>query len=387
MQRYEWSHDDRGLFTEEHHAFRETVRRFYEREVEPNIAAWEERGIFDRDLFRKAGAAGLLCAGIPEEYGGGGGDLLHHVICYEEHGYSIAGASLGEGIDTDTSAYMILAAGTEEQKRYWLPKYATGEVVAEGAFTEPHSGSDVTSIRTTAVRDGDSYIINGAKTWITNANHLDMCLLLARTEAPGEAPQFSLFLVDMNLPGVSRGRPLQTLHRGCGNLGELFFDNVRVPADQLVGGKPGIALKQVGGALNIGRLAMSARIIASSELALRMTIDFVKERHAFGQRVFDFQNTQFTLAELQTQVEAGRAFVDKCLAKAVRGELTPADASMAKLWASEMEFRLLDMCIQLHGATGLSHEHPLSKMFTAARTHRMLMGTSEMQRMTVVKGL
>ena len=230
MTGHQWSHADRGIFSDEHHAFRETVRRFYAKEVEPNVAQWETAGIFDRDLFRRAGAAGLLCPGIPEEYGGDGGDLLHHVICYEEHGYSIGGASLGEGIDTDTSAYMILAAGTEEQKRYWLPRYASGEVVAEGAFTEPHSGSDMGSIRTTAVRDGGQYVINGSKTWITNASHLDMCLLVARTNDEGEAPQLSLFLVETRLPGVSRGKALRTLHRGCGNLGELFFENVRVPA-------------------------------------------------------------------------------------------------------------------------------------------------------------
>jgi alkylation response protein AidB-like acyl-CoA dehydrogenase len=387
MNRYEWSHEDRGIFAEEHHAFRETVRRFYEREVEPNIEAWETRGIFDRELFRKAGAAGLLCAGIPTEYGGGGGDVQHHVICYEEHGYTPAGASLGEGIDTDTSAYMILAAGTEEQKRFWLPRYASGEVVAEGAFTEPQSGSDLGSVRTTAVRDGSDYVINGSKIWITNANHLDMCLLVARTSAPDAPIELSLFLVDMNLPGVARGHPLETLHRGCGNLGEIFFTDVRVPADQLLGGKPGAGPKHAGGALNIGRLAMSARIIATCELALRMTVDFVKERQAFGKPLYTFQHTQFQLTDIKAQVEVGRAFVDKCLVKALHGRLAPADASIAKLWTSEAEARVMDVCVQMHGAIGLSHEHAISKMYTAARSHRMLMGTSEMQRMTILRAL
>ena len=379
---YDWSHAERDLFTAEHDAFRETVRRFYASEIQPNVRRWEAQGIFDRDLFRRAGAAGLLCPGIPERYGGGGGDLLHHVICYEEHGYSPAGASIGEGFDTDTSSYMILAAGTEEQRSHWLPKYASGEVVAEGAFTEPQSGSDLGSIRTTARRDGSHYVVNGSKTWITNATHLDMCLLVARTSGEGAPPAFSLFLVDTHLPGVSKGAPLETLHRGCSNIGTLHFDEVRVPAEQLLGGREGLGVKHAAGALNIGRLALAARIVASCELALRMTVDFVRERRAFGRSIFDFQHTQFQLTELKTRVEVSRAFVDRCLARALKGTLQPAEASMAKLWTSELQTRLLDTCVQLHGATGLSHEHPLSQMYTASRSHRIMMGTSEMQRLT-----
>jgi alkylation response protein AidB-like acyl-CoA dehydrogenase len=387
MPAFDWSHAERGLFSAEHEAFRDTVRRFYAEEVEPHVTRWEAAGLFDRDLFRRAGAAGLLCPGIPQQYGGGGGDLLHHVICYEEHGYSPAGASLGEGLDTDTSAYMVLAAGTEEQKRYWLPKYASGEVVAEGAFTEPHSGSDMGAVRTSARRDGAHYVVNGSKIWITNANHLDMCLLVARTGREGESAALSLFLVDLSLPGVSRGKPLKTLHRGCSNLGELHFEDVRVPADQLLGAREGLGVKHAAGALNIGRLAFSARLIASCELALRMTLEYVRERRAFGRRIFEFQHTQFQLTDLKTQIEVGRAFVDRCLARALRGVLKPAEASMAKLWTSELEGRVLDACVQLHGAMGLSDEHPISRMYTAARTHRILMGTSEMQRMTILKAL
>jgi len=379
-------HAGRGLFTEEHDAFRETVRRFYAKEVEPNVERWTAAGTYDRDLFRKAGAAGLLCPGIPEEYGGGGGDLLHHFICYEEHGYSER-ASGFEGIDTDSTAYLIYTAGTEAQKRYWLPRYATGDVIAEGAFSEPHSGSDVGSMRTHAERDGDAFVLNGSKIWITNAAHLDMCLVVARTSKPDEPKRFSMFIVDMTLPGVSRGRTILTMHRGPGSLGEIFFENVRVPADQLLGGIEGQGLKQGGQSLNVSRLALAARIVASCERALELTLDFVKERKAFGQRVFDFQNTQFKLVDIKTQIEVARAFVDKCIKKALHDRLTPAAASMAKLWTSEIETGIMDTCVQLHGAMGLAHEHPISQMFTGARSHRIMMGTSEMQKMTILRGL
>ncbi|HTT83649.1 MAG TPA: acyl-CoA dehydrogenase family protein [Rhizomicrobium sp.] len=384
MSRPQRNHQDRGIFEEEHHAFRETVARFYAKEVEPNVSRWEAQGIYDRDLFYKAGEAGILCPGIPEEYGGGGGDVLHHFICYEEHGYSER-ASGFEGIDTDSTSYLILSAGTEDQKRRWLPKYARGEVVVEGAFSEPHSGSDVGSMRTHAVRDGDSYILNGSKIWITNTNLLDLCLVVARTSREAEPKQFSMFIVDMTLPGVSRGRPIRTMHRGPGNLGEIFFDNVRVPATELLGGRKGSGLKQGGHSLNVSRLALSARIIASCERALELTLDFVRDRRAFGQRIFDFQNTQFKLADIRTQIEVGRAFVDKCMLKALHNRLTPAEASMAKLWTSEIESGIMDTCVQLHGAMGLSHEHPISQMFTGARSHRIMMGTSEMQRQTILR--
>jgi acyl-CoA dehydrogenase len=380
------NHEDRGIFREDHHAFRETVRRFYEREVEPNVAKWEAAGIYDRDLFRKAGAAGILCPGMPEEYGGGGGDVLHHFICYEEHGYSER-ASGFEGIDTDSTSYLILSAGTEEQKRHWLPKYAVGDVVVEGAFSEPHSGSDVGAMRTTARRDGNDYILNGSKIWITNTTHLDLCIVLARTSADDEPKQFSMFILDMTLPGVTKGKPIKTLHQGPGNLGEIFFDNVQVPADQLLGGKEGQGLKQGGHSLNLSRLALSARIIASCERALELTLDFVRDRKAFGQRIFDFQNTQFKLVDMKTQIEVARAFVDKCMLKALQNRLSPAEASMAKLWTSEIETGIMDTCVQLHGAMGLSHEHPISGMFTGARSHRIMMGTSEMQRQTILRTL
>ncbi len=381
------SHAERGIFDESHHAFREQVRRFYAQEIEPRIGAWEQAGQFDRDIFRKAGAAGLLCPGIPEEYGGGGGDLLHLAICYEEHGYSPAGASMDSGLDTDASAYLILHGGTEEQKRAWLPRFARGDVVGEGLFTEPQSGSDMAAMTTRATRDGDHWVINGAKAWITNANHLDLCLLVARIDDGGTRPRFGLFLIDADAPGVSRGKPFETMLRGCSNLGELFFDEVRVGEDRVLGGDANGGIGHAARALTLTRAVYAARSVAACELALNMALEFVKGRAGFGGRLFDLPAVKARLATGRMRIEVARAFVDKCLVAARGGGLTPERASMAKLWCTEMEVEITDMCAHLHGAMGFSNEHPISKMVSAARGHRYAMGVSEMQLETVMRSL
>jgi acyl-CoA dehydrogenase len=255
---------EQEIFSDEHRQFRDTVRRFFQREIEPNIRQWERDGIFPRDLFRKAGAAGILQAGIPTEYGGGGGDFLHHVILHEEHGYSVAGASMGGGLGIDGSGYVIYAGGTEEQKREWLPRYASGEVVAEACFTEPQSGSDVAGFRTYARKDGSDYIINGHKIWITNGSLCTMLLVVCRTDPQGGAHGMSLFLVDADTKGVSRSRPIETLHKGCANEAEFFFEDVRVPAERLLGGREGGGFKQVMSVLNDMRIAEGARYLAAA---------------------------------------------------------------------------------------------------------------------------
>jgi len=382
-----FDHSERDIFDETHHRFREQVRRFYAAEIEPNVAAWEKAGGFPRELFRRAAAAGILAPGLPEEYGGGGGDVLHLAVAYEEHGYSPAGAAIDSGIDTDASAYLIYIGGTEEQKKTWLPKFAAGEVVGEGMFTEPQSGSDMAGMKTTAVRDGDHYVINGSKAWITNANHLDLCLLIACVPGTGERPEFGVFLVDANAPGVTKGKPFETLIRGCGNLGELFFDGVRVGEDRVLGGSPRGGIGLAARSLNMTRCIYAARSLASCELALAMTLDFVKQRRAFGGRLFDLPTLKAKLAEMKMEIAVTRPFIDKCLAKARAGVLGPAESSMAKLWATELEVRITDKCAHLHGAMGLSNEHPISKMVAAARAHRFAMGVSEMQLETIMRSL
>ena len=381
-------HTERGIFNESHHAFREQVRRFYAQEIEPNVAAWERDGAFDRNLFRKAAKAGILCPGVPEEYGGGGGDILHLAVCYEEHGYSPAGASIDSGIDTDASAYIILLGGTEAQKQFWLPKFASGEVVGEGLFTEPHAGSDMTAMKTTAVRQGDQWVINGSKAWITNGNHLDLCLLVARIKEAGDTkPKFGLFLIDADAPGVSKGKPFQTMLRGCGNLGELFFENVRVGDDRVLGGPGASGLGQAARTLSITRTIFAARSVAACELAFHMALDYVKDRPAFGKTLFDLPVIKAKLAQVKMRIAVARAFVDKCLVAARDGRLTAEQSSMAKLWCTEMEVEITGICAHLHGAMGYSNEHPISKMVAAARGHCYAMGVSEMQLDTVMRSL
>ena len=381
-------HAERGIFNESHHAFREQVRRFYAQEIEPNVEAWEQAGSFDRNLFRMAAKAGLLCPGMPEEYGGGGGDLLHLAVCYEEHGYSPAGAGIDSGLDTDASAYIILLGGTAAQKQLWIPKFASGEVVGEGLFTEPHAGSDMSAMKTTAVKQGDQWVINGSKAWITNASHLDLCMLVARIKETGETkPKFGLFLIDADAPGVTKGKPFETMLRGCGNLGELFFEDVRVGDDRLLGGPGASGLGQAARTLNITRTVYAARSVAASDLAFHMALDFLKNRLAFGKTLFDLPLVKAKLATAKMRIAVARAFVDKCLIAARDGRLTAEASSMAKLWCTEMEVEITDICAHLHGAMGFSNEHPISKMVAAARGHRFAMGVSEMQLDTIMRHL
>jgi len=379
--------EHRAVFSDDHEQFRATVRRFFRKEVEPHFRDWEKQGSFPAELFRKAGDAGILQAGVPSEYGGGGGDFLHHVILHEEMGYSIAGASMGGGLGIDGSSYLILAGGTEEQKREWLPRYASGETIAEACFTEPQSGSDVAGFRTSARRDGDDYVLNGSKTWITNGNLCTMVPVVCKTDAEAGSRGMSIVLVDVDTPGVSRSKPIETLHRGCANEAEFFFDNVRVASDRLLGRREGGGFKQVMGVLNDMRVAEGARYLAAAELAFALTLEFVRNRKAFGQRVLDFQNTQFRLAEIKTELAVGRAFLDQLLDKIKHGSLTAVDSSMAKMWLSELEFRVADTCLQLHGGMGYAHATPISSIWTHARVHRILLGTSEIHRVLIGKSL
>ena len=273
--------------------------------------------LFPAELFRKAGEAGLLCAGIPEGYGGGGGDFLHHAILYEEHGYSPAGAALEAGVCTDTAAYVMLHGGTEEQKMEWLPRFAAGEAISEVGVTEGHSGSDPRSMRTNARRDGGDYVINGSKMWMTNGPIMTMLVVAARTgENPDGRGSVSMFIVPIkNTKGVTVTKPTELMLKSAGGVAEVFFEDVRIPAENLLGGQEGRGMANALGTITIARLAQSARMLAACELAFQMTVEFVKNRKAFGQRVFDFQNTQFKLAQIKTEIAVGRAFLDQALKK------------------------------------------------------------------------
>ena len=383
----------REIFSEEHEAYRENLRRFFQREIEPNVREWEAEGFFPKELFRKAGDAGLLCAGIPEEYGGGfgggGGDFLHHAILYEEHGYSAAGPAMEGGLCTDGAAYVLLNGGTEEQKREWLPRFATGEVISEVGVTEPHSGSDVASIKTHARRDGDDYILNGQKMWITNAPIANMLVVAARVQDGGEGRGgISMFIVDYeNVKGVTVGKPLDLMLKSAGGCGQVFFEDVRLPKSALLGGVEGRGMSNALSTITYARLALCARMVAQCELALQYTIEFVRERRAFGQSVMDFQNTQFKLAQVKTEIRVARLFLDQLLKNSINGDLDPTDTAMAKLWISEMEGRSMDECLQLFGGAGFSNDYPISKMYAFARVHRLYLGTSEIQRVVIARSL
>lgn len=376
----------REIFSEEHDAYRKTARRFFQKEVEPNVRQWQRDGFFPAELFKYAGNAGLLCAGIPEEYGGGGGDFLHHAIMYEEHGYSPAGVVLEAGLTTDTAAYVMLHGGTEEQRREWLPQFARGDVISEVGVTEGHSGSDPRSMRTTAKRDGSDYVINGSKMWMTNGPIMTMLVVAARTGGEGEHGSISMFIVPIKgTKGVTVTKPTELMLKSAGGVAEVFFEDVRVPAENLLGGTQGRGMANALGTITVARLAQSARMLAACELAFSMTVEFVKNRRAFGQTVFEFQNTQFKLAQMKTEIAVGRAFLDRALKRSAGGTIDATEGSMAKLWISELEGRVMDECLQLHGGAGFSDEYPISKMYAFARVHRLYLGTSEIQKLTIAR--
>jgi acyl-CoA dehydrogenase len=378
---------DRPLFSAEHQSFRATVRRFFKKEIEPNVRQWQKEGFYPAELFSKAGSAGLLCAGIPSEYGGGGGDVLHHLILHEEHGYSPAGASLEAGLATDLTAYVLLNAGTDAQKREWLPKFARGEGIAEVGLSEPGAGSDAKAIKTFAKRDGSDYVINGSKMWMSNGPIMTVLFLVAKTNEGGRDGT-SMFIVPIKgTKGITVSKPTELMMKSCGGVAEIFFDNVRVPAANLLGGIEGKGLNSALGAITLGRMATAARCLAACELALQMTTEYTKNRKAFGNRIFDFQNTQFKLATMKTEIAVGRSFVDDYLTRLSLGKLDQTQSAMAKLWASELEGRVMDECVQLHGGAGFSDEYPISKMYAFARVHRIYVGTSEIMRTIIARSM
>lgn len=380
---------ERRIFSPEHEAFRSTMRRFFQKEVEPNIRQWEKDGFFPAELFRKAGRAGLLCAGIPDEYGGGGGDYLHHSILYEEHGYSPAGAALEGGLCTDTTSYVVYHGGTEAQKREWLPQFASGDVIAEVGVTEPHSGSDPRSMKTYAKRDGSDYLISGQKMWMTNGPIMTTLIVAAKTgEEKDGRGSVSMFIVPLKgTKGVEISKPIELMLKSAGGVSGIFFDNVRVPASSLLGGEEGRGMSAALDTITTARLVTAARIVAMCELAFMQTVEFVKNRQAFGKRVFDFQNTQFKLASCKTELIVARTFVDELLKRNAEGNVDPIEGSAAKLWVSEMEARVLDELLQLHGGAGFSDEYAISKMYAFARVHRLYLGTSEIQRLTIARSI
>ncbi len=363
--------------------FRDSVGRFFDRHASPDhLDRWREAGVVDRDLWRLAGEAGLLAPSIPEAYGSAGADFRYELVVIEELGRrGLEG--FGLPVHSGIVAPYLLDFATEAQKAEWLPKVVSGEIVLAIAMTEPGAGSDLRGMRTRAVRDGDSYRISGQKTFISNGQTADLIVVAAKTEDG----RISLFAVDADSPGFARGRNLHKVGREAQDTSELFFDEVPVPADRLLGGQEGQGFGQLNAMLPQERLVIAAMGQAMMERALELTIAYAKERQVFGQRLFDFQNTQFKLAEARAQVAAGRAFIDASVVKHLDGRFDAVEAAMLKLWVTETEWKVIDDCVQLFGGYGYMDEYPISRLFRDARIDRVHGGASEIMKMIIARSL
>jgi alkylation response protein AidB-like acyl-CoA dehydrogenase len=375
----------RSVYREDHEMFRATVRRFVERECLPRQAEWDAAGCVDRDTWLKAGKEGLLCTSLPEEYGGGGGDFGHCAVLIEE----LAAANVsGPGfyLHSDIIAPYIHRLGTEEQKRRWLPRCASGECILAIAMSEPGAGSDLKAIRTSAVRQGDDYVINGSKTFISNGLNCDLIVVVAKTDPAAGAKGVSLFLVEADRPGFKKGRKLEKIGQNAADTAELFFDEVRVPAANLLGelNKGFIHLMQE---LAQERFIIAIGAASKMEAMLAETIRYTRERKVFGQTVFDFQNTKFKLADLKSRAAAMRIMVDYYLAEHLRRKLSVEEAAIAKLFTTETLCTGLDDMLQLHGGYGYMMEYPIARAFVDACVSRIYGGTSEVMRELISRGL
>ena len=372
----------RTIFDDEHNQFRESVRRFYEREVAPHHAQWEEEGIVPRALWKKAGEAGFLCATMPEEYGGVGADRIYSTILMEEQAYA-GFTGPGFSLHSDIVAPYILNYGTDEQKQKWLPKMASGDVIGAIAMTEPGAGSDLQGVKTTAIRDGDTFVINGQKTFITNGQNADLVIVVAKTDPSQGAKGISLFLVEAGMPGFTKGRNLHKLGMKAQDTSELFFADVRVPADAMLGGAAqgqGRGFYMLMQELAWERMQIAIMAVAACEAALKWTVDYTRERKAFGKSILDFQNTRFELAEIKTETQIARVFVDKCVELVAQNKLDVATAAMAKYWCSDLQNKVIDRCLQLHGGYGFMWEYPISRAYADARVQRIYGGTNEIMK-------
>jgi len=375
----------RTLFAEEHDAFRDSVRRFMEQEVMPHHARWEEQQHVDREIWTKAGAQGFLCPTMPEEYGGAGVDKLFSVIVMEEIARANA-TGLGWGLHSEIVAPYLLHYGSEYLKQTYLPKMASGEMIGAIAMTEPGAGSDLQGVRTTAVKDGDHYVLNGSKIFITNGYLADVVIVVAKTAPERGAKGTSLFVVDTSMAGFTKAKPLKKAGLKAQDTCELYFDNVRVPAANLLGEENSgfVYLMQE---LPWERMQIAVIGVASAEAAIEWTVDYTRERKAFGQEVLKFQNTRFTLAELKTEVQIGRVFVDRCIELLMAGKLDPVTASMAKYWCSDLQCKVLDACVQLHGGYGFMWEYPVTRAWADARVQRIYGGTNEIMKELIGRSL
>ena len=375
----------RTIFSSDHQLFRDSVRKFLERDAVPFHAQWEKDGHIDRQLWRKAGEAGTLCSHILAEYGGMGADFLYSAVVIEEIA-RLGLTGIGFSLHSDIVAPYILHYGSEALKHKYLPKLVSGEMVSAIAMTEPGAGSDLQGVKTTAVLDGDEYVINGSKTFITNGYLADLVIVVAKTDPKAGAKGTSLFLVEAGTPGFAKGKRLEKVGMKAQDTSELFFQDVRVPKENLLG-QAGMGFAYLMQELPQERLTVGIGALASAEAALAWTLEYTRERKAFGKAVADFQNTRFKLAEIATEVQIGRVFVDKCLELHVQGKLDVPTAAMLKYWGTDLQCKVLDECVQLHGGYGYMWEYPVARAWADARVQRIYAGTNEIMKEIIARAL
>ncbi|WP_417713314.1 acyl-CoA dehydrogenase family protein [Pseudophaeobacter arcticus] len=366
----------------------ESLRDFYAKEMVPHEERWQKQGHIDRDFWNKAGEFGLLCASVPEEYGGMGGDFRHEAVITTEQFRAAGFSGFGNSVHSQICAGYILDYGSEEQKKRWLPKMASGEMVCAIAMTEPGTGSDLQNIKTTARLEGNEYVVNGSKTFITNGQQADLVIVVAKTDPSLGSKGISLIVVETaEAPGFARGRNLEKLGLKSQDTSELFFDTVRVPPENLLGGTEGQGFYQLMKSLPQERLVVALGGAAAMDKALEETVAYTAERRAFGKPLLEMQNTRFKLAEVKTVAHIARVFLDDCVAKHLRGELDATTASMAKWWVTQMQCDCMDECLQLFGGYGYMSDYPISTMYADARVQKIYGGSNEIMKELIARSL
>ena len=379
---------ERTLFSSDHEAFRDSFRRFLDKEVAPFHADWEEQGYVDRKVWNKAGENGFLCTSMPEEYGGAGADKLFSVIEMEELGRS-GFSGIGYSLHSEIVAPYLLHYGTDAQKKKFLPKLASGELVSAIAMSEPAAGSDLQGVKTRAIREGDRYVLNGSKTFITNGWHADLVIVVAKTNPAAGAKGTSLLLIERGMPGFETGKRLKKIGLKAQDTAELFFIDVKVPLENLLGGE---AFENRGficlmEQLPWERLQIAITAVSSAQAAIDWTTAYVKERKVFGQPVGNYQNTRYKLAEMQTEVQVAQVFLDKCTELLMVDKLDTATASMAKYWTTDLQCKVMDECVQLHGGYGYMWEYPIARAYADARVQRIYGGTNEIMKEVISRSM
>ena len=367
----------RTAFNEDHNAFRDQVRKFFDKHLVPNLDRWEEDGLVDRQFWLAAGEAGLLCPTIPEEFGGLGLDFGYNAVIDEELAY--LGSSAGITLQSDIVADYIVNYGSDEQKAKYLPKMISGECITAIAMTEPGAGSDLQGVRTTARRDGNHYVINGSKTYITNGQNCDMVIVVAKTNPEAGSKGTSLIIVDTGTPGFSKGRNLDKIGQNSADTSELFFEDCRVPITNCLGAE-NQGFIYLMSQLPQERLSIAVGAMGGAQRAFDEAVNFVRDRKAFGKPILDFQNTRFVLADLKSKLQVGWAHLDVCLKKHMAGELDAYEGAAAKLWHTELQWEIMDKCLQLHGGAGYMNEYPIARAWRGARVTRIFGGTNEIMK-------